>query len=382
MSALHSRRTARRTCPETRVRAPLDRGRATAETGKILVVDADPSDVTEISGLLKREGYAVTTAQDGRAILGLSHQEQPDVILLDVALPGSCGFELCATLKQNPSTRMIPVVLITAAQGRDDRTRGLEAGADDFFSRPLKVDELRARLHSLVRLKRFTDDLESVHDVIRSLAMTIEARDSGTGGHCQRLAQYAIALGTALELEGDELQVLRDGGFLHDIGKVAIPDLILLKPGRLTPVERERMKQHTLIGDSLCGRFRSLARVRSIVRHHHERLDGSGYPDGLEGEQIPFLAQIINLVDAYDALTSVRPYKTALTRERACEELMHEVRRGWRRRDLTTEFIALQRSGQLNTPIDADSVLSDGAWYSLEGGLSARDDDTLNTVRR
>jgi putative two-component system response regulator len=352
MSALHSRRS-----------TPLERGRA-FEAGKVLVVDADPSDITEISGMLKREGYAVTAARDGRAILGLSHQEQPDVILLDVALPGSCGFELCTTLKQNPSTRMIPVVLITAAQGRDDRIRGLEAGADDFFSRPLNVDELRARLHSLVRLKRFTDDLESVHDIIRSLAMTIEARDSATGGHCQRLARYAIALGSALELEEDDLHVLRDGGFLHDIGKVAIPDLILLKPGRLTPTERERMKQHTLIGDSLCGKFRSLARVRAIVRHHHERLDGSGYPDGLEGEEIPFLAQIINLVDAFDALTTIRPYKTALTREHACDELMNEVRLGWRRRDLTTEFIALERSGQLDTRIDAYLELSDNAWNS------------------
>ena len=370
MSALYSRRTVWRTSPHTRDRTPFERGRA-AETGRILVVDPDPPDVTEISGMLEREGYTVTAAPDGRGILGMSHQEQPDVILLDVALPGSCGFELCATLKQNPSTRMIPVVLITASQRRDDRTRGLEAGADDFFSRPLNVDELRARLRSLVRLKRFTDDLESVQDIIRSLAMTIEARDSATGGHCQRLAQYAIGLGSALDLGEDELQILRDGGFLHDIGKVAIPDMILLKPGRLTSLERERMKQHTVIGDSLCGRFRSLARVRAIVRHHHERLDGSGYPDGLEGEEIPFLAQIINLVDAFDALTTIRPYKAALTRERACEELMNEVRRGWRRRDLTTEFIALERSGQLNTRIDAYAELSAKGWDGSDGASSA-----------
>ena len=353
---------------------PFEQRRA-REAGTILVVDPDRSDVNTIGSMLQREGYAVMSAPDGRAILELINRDQPDVVLLDVALPGSCGFEVCATLKINPSTRMIPVVLITASDRRHDRTRGLEAGADDFFSRPIDADELRARLRSLVRLKRFTDDLDSVHDVIRSLAMTIEARDLATGGHCQRLAQYASALGRNLDLDEGEVKVLRDGGFLHDIGKVAIPDQILLKPGHLTPDERERMKRHTIIGDSLCGGFRSLVRVRSIVRHHHERLDGSGYPDGLQGEAIPFLAQIINLVDAFDALTTVRPYKPALTREAAYEELMNEVRRGWRRRDLTTEFIALQRSGQLDVPTGAETALSDNGWESLDGTMRSRPRD-------
>jgi putative two-component system response regulator len=372
MSALCSKNTVWRSRGQTR--SPFEHGRAT-ESGKVLIVDPDRADVSEISSMLEREGYAVVTQPDGRDILGLSNDEHPDVILLDVALPGSCGYELCATLKRNASTRMIPVVLITASQRRDDRTRGLEAGADDFFSRPVRVDELRARLRSLVRLKRFTDDLESAHDIIRSLAMTIEARDAVTGGHCQRLAQYATVLGSALDLGEDELQILHDGGFLHDIGKVAIPDMILLKPARLSPIEREQMKRHTLIGDALCGRFRSLARVRDIVRHHHERLDGSGYPDGLKGEEIPFLAQVINLVDTFDALTTVRPYKTALARENACDELMAEVRRGWRRRDLTTEFIALERSGQLATRTDAYTALSDQGWNSLD---LARQEDSAS----
>ncbi len=323
------------------------RARRPTETGKVLVIDSDPSDVKEISTLLGREGYAVVPATDGRAILELSAREQPDVILLDVALPGSCGFELCLTLKLNPSTRMIPVVLITPPEGRDDRARGLEAGADDFFSRPINADELRARLRSLVRLRRFTEDLDSAETIIRTLAMTIEARDPATAGHCQRLARYATALGAALCLSADELEDLRDGGFLHDIGKVALPDMILLKRGRLTPLEREQMERHTAIGDALCGQFRSLSRVRAIVRHHHERLDGSGYPDGLKGDDVPFLAQVISLVDSFDALTSARPYKPAFSRERAIHELMMEVELGWRRRDLTTEFIALERNGHL-----------------------------------
>ena len=318
-----------------------------SESGRVLVVDSNSREASDLSTLLRQEGYAVTAATNGRRVLDLIAREQPDVVVLDVSLPGSSGFELCLMLKLNPSTRMIPIVLLTVSQDRGDRARGLEAGADDFFTRPVNVAELRARLRSLIRLRRFTDELDSAQTIIRSLATTIEARDPATGGHCQRLAGYATALGTALCLAEEDIQVLRDGGFLHDIGKVAVPDMILLKPGPLTAPERERMKSHTIVGDALCGRFRSLARVREIVRHHHERFDGSGYPDGLRGEGIPFLAQIISLVDAFDALTSARPYKLALSSERAFAELTREAERGWRRRDLTAEFIALGRSGQL-----------------------------------
>jgi putative two-component system response regulator len=328
------------------------RAQPRAEAGKILVVDSDPSDVTEVAALLRHECYSVVSVTDGRSILELIAREQPDVVLLDVALPGSCGLEVCLTVKLNPATRMIPVVLITASHDRDGRARGLEAGADDFFTRPINVAELGARLRSLIRLRRFTDELESAQTVIRTLASTIEARDPATGGHCQRLARYATTLGAALDLPGDDLDVLRDGGFLHDIGKVALPDVILLKPARLTPLEHAKMKCHTTIGDALCKPFRSLHRVRVIVRHHHERLDGSGYPDGLTGDAVPFLAQIISLADTFDALTSIRPYKQALTRERAFEELTIEAERGWRRRDLTAEFIALGRGGQLDTRND------------------------------
>jgi putative two-component system response regulator len=320
--------------------------------GKVLVVDSDPVDVEAMSALLKREGHRVVGGYDGIEVAGLIRRERPDVIILDVALPSFDGFELCRLLKQDPHTCMIPVVLITDAQSVDGRTRGLEAGADDFFIRPLNEHELRARVRSLVRLKRFTDDLESAQSIIRSLALTIEARDPTTGGHCQRLARYATALGAALELSESDLMLLRDGGFLHDIGKLALPDAILLKPGRLTPVEHEQMQQHTVIGDALCGGLQSLRRVREIVRNHHERCDGSGYPDHLEGDRISLLAQIIGLVDTFDALTTPRPYKPAFSRESAYDELRKETRRGWRRRDLTEEFIALESSGQLQAEFE------------------------------
>lgn len=320
------------------------------EYGTVVVVDDDPADIAEITRLLTQEGHSVITVPDGPGVAALGEEARPDVIILDVSLPGSCGFELCRTLKYNPATCMIPVLLVTDARRADGRVRGLEAGADDFFVRPINPQELRARVRSLVRLKRLIDDLESAQSIIRSLALTIEARDPTTAGHCQRLAWYATTLGAALELSDDDLALLRDGSFLHDIGKVAVPDAILLKPGRLTPSECERIRQHPVVGDALCGELQSLAPVRSIVRSHHERLDGTGYPDGLEGDRIPLLAQIVGLVDTFDALTSVRPYKPALSADDAYDELRQECRRGWRRRDLTEEFIALGRSGQLQMP--------------------------------
>ncbi|HEY8536962.1 MAG TPA: HD-GYP domain-containing protein, partial [Vicinamibacterales bacterium] len=176
-----------------------------------------------------------------------------------------------------------------------------------------------------------------------SLAMTIEARDTVTEGHCERLATYAAALGRALGLPEDDLGALHRGGYLHDIGKVGVPDAVLLKPGRLTDTEFEVMKSHTTIGDRLCSPLRSLAKVRDIVRHHHEKLDGSGYPDGLRGSEIPLLAQIIGVVDVFDALTTARPYKPELSAESACAELYREADLGWRDRELVDVFVRLVR---------------------------------------
>jgi putative two-component system response regulator len=189
-----------------------------------------------------------------------------------------------------------------------------------------------------MQLKRFTDDLDSAEAVLRSLALMIEARDAYTEGHCARLARYATELGTILEVSEDDLITLGRGGYFHDIGKIALPDSILLKPGPLLPEEFELMKQHTIVGDRLCGNLRALHGVRMIVRHHHERLDGSGYPDGLRGDDIPLVAQIIGIVDVYDAMTTTRPYRRALTPEIAFAELANEVSRGWRRGSVGRSF--------------------------------------------
>jgi putative two-component system response regulator len=322
-----------------------------AESGATIVVADDTPAVGEyLARLLERDGHRVVRAYNGAEALEVIAREQPDVALLDVMMPERSGFDVCQAIKSDPATRLIPVVLVTALQNSEDRIRGIEAGADDFLSKPPNPHELLARIRSLFRLKRYTDELDSAQSVIMSLALTIEARDAYTDGHCQRLATSAVAVGGAIGLQADDVEALRRGGVLHDIGKVGVPDAVLLKPSRLTPAEFEVMKQHTVIGDRLCGPLRSLKRVCPIIRHHHERFDGSGYPDGLGGDDIPLLAQIMSVVDVFDALTTDRPYRAAMTLEDACEELETEVRRGWRRRDLVDAFITVLREQRGELP--------------------------------
>jgi putative two-component system response regulator len=307
--------------------------------GSVLIVDDVAGNARLVESILAPDGYAVRTVGDGAEALRVVRAEPPDLLLMDVMMPDVDGFEACLRIKQDPATRLIPVVLVTSLDDTASRIRGIEAGADDFVTKPFNAPELRARVRSLLRIKRYTDDLDNAESVIVSLALTIEARDGTTAGHCQRLSEFASALGRTLGLSADDVSALARGGFLHDVGKVGIPDAVLLKPGPLAPDEYELMKQHTVIGDRLCGEMRSLRNVRPIVRHHHERLDGSGYPDGLRSDAVPLLAQIMGIVDVFDALTSARPYRPALSPERAAEELRCEVARGWRRGDLVSTFL-------------------------------------------
>jgi putative two-component system response regulator len=312
-----------------------------SNAGRILIVDDEPSNIQLLSRLMRGRGYEVLAAADGQQALESVARHRPDLVLLDVNMPKLDGFEVCRRLKADPATRLIPIVLITGLKEMEDRIRGIDAGADDFLTKPFNVPELEARVRSLTRLKRYTDELDFAESVILSLGLTIEARDPYTKGHCQRLARYAATLGQRLGLDADQLVALHRGAFLHDVGKVGIPDAVLLKSGRLTESEYALMQQHTIIGHNLCGELRSLQDVRPIVRHHHERPDGSGYPDGLKGDAIPLLARIISIVDVYDALTTERPYKTASLPDRALRELREEAARGWKFRELVEEFATL-----------------------------------------
>jgi putative two-component system response regulator len=316
---------------------------------RVLVVDDDTSVSTLLERLLVRDGYVVTVASDGPAALAAVAADPPDVILMDVVMPGMDGLAVCRSLKNDPTTRLTPVVLITGLADRETKINGRAAGADDFLTKPVDVQELLARVRSLARFKRYTDDLDSAASIIMALAVMIEARAGHTEGHCHRIANHATALGRRLGLDQDALQALYRGGFLHDIGMLAIPDSVVCRRGPLEPEEFELVKSHTIIGEGLCRNLRSLNAVRPIVRHHHERFDGSGYPDGLRGDEIPLVAQIIGLIDAYDALTTERPYQPAHSIDEALAVLRQQVDKGWRAPQLVEHFAAIVRSGKLET---------------------------------
>lgn len=298
-------------------------------SGRILLVDDDAADRDLLQELLCREGFQVITAQDGEGGLEECARSQPDLVLLDVAMPGMDGFAVCQRLKGNNDTRLTPVVMVTGLGNTEDRVRGLEAGADDFLSKPVIRAELLARVRSLLSLKAYTDELERAESVVFALARSIEAKDPYTEGHCERLSDYSAALGVEIGLPADQITALRRAGVVHDIGKVAVPDAILLKPGPLTEDEWRRMRQHPVIGENICAPLKSFRLVLPIIRHHHEKMDGSGYPDGLRGEQIPVTARVLQLADVFDALTTERPYKRAFQAAEALNMMEQEVERGW-----------------------------------------------------
>ncbi len=311
----------------------------------ILIADDELSHLALVSRVIERLCYRVISARNGRDALESLEKSNPDLVVLDVNMPVIDGIEVCRVIKENPATRLTPVILLTGLSEVADRVSGLNAGADDFLVKPFIVAELEARIRALMRAKRAIDRLDSAESIIFSLASTIEARDPITRGHCERLAEYAAALGRHLGLDSDTTATLHRGGVLHDIGKIGVADTILLKDGLLTAAEHAAMQRHTTIGDTLCCEFRSLADVRPIVRHHHERLDGSGYPDRLAGDRIPLPAQIISIVDAFDAMTTDRPYRSALSSEHAFAELRREVLMGWKDASLVESFIKMmQRS--------------------------------------
>jgi putative two-component system response regulator len=310
----------------------------------ILVADDDETSARFLKRLLTREGHHVAIVSTADAVLAACSTDTPDLVLLDLVSPRGLGFDVCRRLKEQSNTRFVPVVIVTAQGDRTDRLKGIEAGCDDFLIKPFDTMELHARIQSLVRLKRYTDDLESAESVILGLGATIEARDPSTNGHCQRLAHYATRLGALLGLDESDLGALERGGFLHDIGKIAVPDAVLLKGGKLDPQESRVMRKHPIVGDSLCAGLRSLSKVRPIVRHHHERLDGTGYPDGLRNGEVPLLAQIIGIVDVFDALTTERPYREARPCEEAFQVLTDEAVKGWRDRALVDAFVGVVQS--------------------------------------
>ena len=296
-----------------------------------------------MSQLLAIRGYDVVTASNAEQAEAEVRRHAPDLILSDVMMPGKSGYELCRALKENPATRLVPFVLITGLSDSNDKLRGIEAGADDFLNKPVLAEELIARVKSLLRLKEFTDELETADSVLCTLGLIVEGRDPYTEGHCERLALRAADLGRHLGMDEDSIIALRRGGYLHDLGKIAVPDEILKKgpDDPLTPAEWQIIKQHPITGENICRPLRSLRLVLPIIRYHHEHSDGSGYPDGLMAVSIPVLPRILQVVDVYDALRTARSYKPALTHEQASQTMREEARRGLWDAELVAEYFAM-----------------------------------------
>src|SRR5271154_1998587 len=312
---------------------------------KILIVDDESGARAALEFLLRREGFEVRDAADGPTAIQECATFRPDLILLDIVMPGMDGFEVCRHIKATPETRLTPVILITGLSETEDRIKGINAGADDFLCKPIDFNELLARARSLLRLKQFTDELENAESVLFSLAQSIEARDPYTLGHCERLAEVSARLGEKLGLPEEEIKALRRAGIVHDIGKVVVPDAILLKPGPLSAGETEVMRKHPVVGERICAPLRTFRLVLPIIRHHHERHDGSGYPDGLRGAEIPLTAAILQIADVYDALTTDRPYRAAMSPEIALQTMHEEAVRGWWNRKLFNDFRAMIGNG-------------------------------------
>jgi putative two-component system response regulator len=235
--------------------------------------------------------------------------------------------------------------MVTGLSDKESRIEGIRVGADDFLTRPVDRTELLARVTSLLKLKYRTDELERAESVLFTLARSIEGKDPYTHGHCERLAEYSAALGRHVGLPEDQVTALRRAGVVHDVGKIAIPDAIILKPTSLSPDEWKLMREHPVIGERICAPLKSFRAVLPIIRHHHEKLDGSGYPDGLKEDQIPIAAQVLQIVDVYDALTTVRPYKPAFSITDALQTMKTEVAEGWWDPRIFDEFERFIRSG-------------------------------------
>lgn len=314
---------------------------------KILIADDNQSDAEILQSLLRDNGYATVLASNGIDAIESAIKEYPDLVLLDVDMPGENGYEVARQLKSHRATRFVPIIMLTALAELNAKIEGLEAGVDDYLTKPYRPIELLTRIRSLLRVKALNDQLDDAESIIFTLARIIEAKDSYTLGHADRVSRYAVALGKLLQRTPPELDTLDRAGVLHDIGKMAIPDNILLKPGPLTKDEFSIMKTHPVLGCTICERLRSAKDAIPLIRHHHEKLNGDGYPDGLKGDEIPVLVRIINIVDIYDALTTRRSYKDAWDLDKTFGVMYDEVKKGWWDGDILRTWEKFVRSGEV-----------------------------------
>ena len=314
------------------------------KTCTILIVDSVEINRRLLKAMLKSAKYHFLEAKRATEALAIMESERVDLVVLDLMIPEMSGPEFCRRVKNNRKTKLVPILMLTSVQGVENEIQGIDSGADEYLTKPLHPAVVRARIRAMLRNKAAVDSLEEAETILFALAQAVECRDQYTAGHCERLANYSVAMGMALGLSRTELLALYRGGFLHDIGKIGIPDRILHGRTELTEEEWAIMRTHTLEGERICAPMKSLAPVLPIIRSHHERWDGKGYPDRLAGEDIPLLARIMQVVDIYDALTTARTYKPAMPHEEAVRILLNEAANGWRDPDLVSLFVSLSSS--------------------------------------
>jgi len=304
----------------------------------ILIIEDIDTNRRLLRGMLKATPYRVVEARRASEAFSILAGGSVDLIIVNLLMPEMSGLEFCRRIKANRTTQLTPILMLTSVQGVESEIAGIASGADEFLTLPAHPDLLRTRVRAMLRNKAAIDTLEEAETILFALAQAVEKRDQHTGAHCERVAYYSVALGSAIGLPPRTLQALHRGGYLHDIGKICVPDAILFKNGPLDEQEWVIMKTHTVRGEEICRPMKTLAPVLPIIRSHHERWDGSGYPDGQKGEEIPLIARVFQVADIYDALTSERPYKPALSRDSAIEILEDEARRNWRDPELVSLF--------------------------------------------
>jgi putative two-component system response regulator len=294
---------------------------------KLLVVDNQQLSIDLLRGLFAE--YDVDEANNGRMALKRIQEEKPDLIILDTTIPGIDGYSVLSIVKSSPETHNIRVILTSAIVGAEDRARSLEKGADDFVVKPFQPADLKDRVKTLLRIKVLSDELTKARQLLVTMARIMEDKSEYFAGHSHRVAAYAVRLARKDLLHPFWLEEVRLAGLLHDIGKIAVRESIILKPGLLTVEELEMVKAHPAAGEKLCGVLSELNPVLAFVRHHHERFDGGGYPDELAGNEIPLGARIIAVANGYDAITSERPYRRAFTPGEAMAILRENAGSQW-----------------------------------------------------
>jgi putative two-component system response regulator len=317
---------------------------------KILLVEDDPQAAGILEPILISKGFSVTIARDGLEGLEKVKLLSPDILLLDVNMPRMDGIELCRRIKSDDAIRLTPVVMLTALSDLEKKLEALEAGADDFVNKPYNTVELVTRIKSLLKVKYLNEQLDSAEAVLFSMARAIEAKDSYTQGHVERVSRLGVRLGKHLGLADEEMDALRKGGILHDIGKIGVPDKILNKAGPLTTEERKIIRMHPDQGSVICEKLKSIRGAIPVIRHHHERMDGTGYPDHLSGQEIPLVARIMTIVDIYDALTTTRSYRKHLPPSVALEIMWDEAKKGWWDKEVLAEFETMLKQKDSEPP--------------------------------